>query len=259
MGEPTLKEKVYREIRELILVGKVLPGDPLRERDLAAKLDVSRTPLREALSRLEREGLAVTIPNKGFRVAEINPEMAAELFDIRLMLDPHAARYAARNISDKGSRELKELMARLDKMAERDEPTTDELFEETQAGLQIHYIIARESGQAYLNEVLSNMYGRLSLIIWVDVLWVDQWYMTRAEHHEIVDAVIAGDEERAAEAAQKHVRRSANELGRVSRVLSVIQSRSGNTFGNGTNASTRELRRQVVGTSGGNNEDRKKA
>ncbi|MGI9423830.1 MAG: GntR family transcriptional regulator [Hyphomicrobiaceae bacterium] len=251
MNESTLKERVYREVRELILVGKILPGDPLRERDLSEKLDVSRTPLREALNRLEREGLAIAMPNKGFRVAEINPDMAAELLELRFMLEAHAARLAARNISAQGTRDLKKLMVKLDKMAKRKEPTTEELLEETQAGLQIHYIIARESGQAYLNEILSNMYGRLSLFIWVDVLWVDQWEITRAEHREIVDAVLSGDEDRAAKATQDHVRRATDELDRVSRALSIIQSRSGNVLDNGSSGPTSEMRRRMVGITGG--------
>lgn len=237
MSESTLKEKACEEIRKLILMGKILPGDPLRERELSEKLNISRTPLREALARLEREGLAVAMPNKGFRVAEIDSEIAAELLELRLMLDPHAARLAARNMSKKGSKDLKDLMTKLDKMAELKKPSTEELLEEAQAGLQIHYIIARESNQNYLNEVLSNMYGRLSLFIWVDVLWVDQLDTTRAEHHEIVNAIFAKDEERAAKAAQKHIYRAIDELDRVSRALDIIQSRSGNGSGNSPTSS----------------------
>lgn len=108
---------------------------------------------------------------------------------------------------------------------------TEELAEEIRVGLQIHYIIARESGQEFLNEILINMYGRLSLFVWVEVLWVDKWDVTRAEHREIVDAVISRDEARARKAAQDHVQRSIDGMGRISQALSFLQSRGGSLLG----------------------------
>lgn len=226
MSDSTLKQRVYQGVRDMILAGKIRPGEPLRERDLAQQLNVSRTPLREALNRLERDGLAVATPHKGYHVPALDPKMAAELLELRYVLDGHAAGLAARNITEKGIRELESVMAELDHLAKRKDPSTEDLAEEIRVGLQIHYIIAREAGQRFLNEVLSNMYGRLSLYIWVEVLWVDRWDLTRAEHREIIDAVVARDETRATKAAQDHVRRSIDEMDRVTQALSILQSRA---------------------------------
>ena len=90
----TTPEGVYRVLRAVILDGTVPPGGQLRERDIAADLGISRSPLREALTRLEEEGLIVKIPFRGAFVVEVSAQDVAEIASIRLLVEPYAAELA---------------------------------------------------------------------------------------------------------------------------------------------------------------------
>ena len=90
----TTPEGVYRVLRAVILDGTVPPGGQLRERDIAADLGISRSPLREALTRLEEEGLIVKIPFRGAFVVEVSSHEVAEIASIRLLVEPYAAELA---------------------------------------------------------------------------------------------------------------------------------------------------------------------
>lgn len=192
----------------MILSGEVRPGERLSERELARRIQVSRTPLREALGRLERDGLAVNKPGIGYHALEFDPKVVEELYEFRELLEVHASRAAARRIGDAGVRELKDIMRRLAAYERLRKPSVEELREEVQLGLRIHEVIARESGNSFICETLLQIHGRLRLLTWIDVLWFDKWPLTRREHHELVEAVIARDEARAGKIAARHVKRS---------------------------------------------------
>ena len=91
----TTPDGVYRVLRAAILDGTVPPGGQLREAHIAADLGISRSPLREALTRLEEEGLIVKIPFRGAFVVEVSAEEVAEIASIRLLVEPYAAELSA--------------------------------------------------------------------------------------------------------------------------------------------------------------------
>jgi DNA-binding GntR family transcriptional regulator len=187
----------------------------LRERELAEQIGVSRTPLREALNQLEREGLVESQPHRGYSVTTIDLKTAQQLYDLRKMLDGYAAALASEAITKGGIADLNSIMGQLAEFEANKEPTIEDLAEEVRVGLGVHEVIARESGDPFLFQTLKSLYGRLSLLIWIDVLWVDRWDLTRAEHKEIVAAIVSHDRERAAKAAETHVQRSRDDLQRV--------------------------------------------
>src|ERR1700687_1858399 len=94
MSEPTLKLRVYEGIKQLILSGKLRPGQKLAERDLGERLKVSRTPIREALGRLVQDGLVESRPQRGHFVREVDAKTVEDLYDLREMLEKHAIRLA---------------------------------------------------------------------------------------------------------------------------------------------------------------------
>jgi DNA-binding GntR family transcriptional regulator len=192
----------------MMLSGEVRPGERLGERELARRIQVSRTPLREALGRLERDGLAVNKPGMGYFALEFDPRVVEELYEFRDLLEVHATRKAARLIGETGIRELKEIIRQLAAYEKKRKPSVEELREEVQLGLRIHEVIARESGNQFICETLLQIYDRLRLLTWIDVLWFDKWPLTRKEHRDLVDAVIARDEKRATRIAARHVKRS---------------------------------------------------
>jgi DNA-binding GntR family transcriptional regulator len=93
-------ERAYRYIRQALATQKLMPGDRLREVDLASMIGLSRTPIREALARLEAEGLVVHDATLGIVVAELDYNMITELYFMREVLEGTAARLAAQHASD---------------------------------------------------------------------------------------------------------------------------------------------------------------
>jgi len=91
-----LSEQIYEIVRERILAGDLAPGAPVRQDSLAADLGVSKIPLREALSRLEQDGLLTSYPNRGYVVRPLSTEEATEIFQLRLQLEPQAAAAACK-------------------------------------------------------------------------------------------------------------------------------------------------------------------
>ncbi|MBI2843150.1 MAG: GntR family transcriptional regulator [Armatimonadetes bacterium] len=110
----TLGDSAYRTIREWILERLIKPGDALVEGNLASQLGMSRTPVREALRRLEQEGLLNAIPGKGFFVDSLSPADLAEIYDLREVVEGLAARLLARRIMPEQAEKLKELAAKAD-------------------------------------------------------------------------------------------------------------------------------------------------
>ena len=217
-GSKPLSRIAYDALRTMILSGEVKPGARLSERDLARRVRVSRTPLREALGRLERDGLAVSKPGLGYFATEFDPALVEELYEFREILEVQACRLAARRIKDAGVRELQEIIRHLARFERKKKLSIDELREEVHLGLRIHEVIARESGNGLICDALYQLYDRLRLLTWIDVLWFDTWSTTRKEHRELVAAVLARDPERAAKVAQRHVRRSRQDAVHVIKV-----------------------------------------
>jgi len=217
-GSRPLSQIAYDALRTMILSGEVKPGERLSERELARRVRVSRTPLREALGRLQRDGLAVSKPGLGYFATEFDPGLVQELYEFREILEVQASRLAARRIGQAGIRELRDIMHRLARFERKKKLSMDELREEVNLGLRIHEVIARESGNALVADALYQLYDRLRLLTWIDVLWFDTWSITRREHRELVAAVVAHDPERAAKVAQRHVRRSREDAVHVIKV-----------------------------------------
>ncbi|WP_292274125.1 GntR family transcriptional regulator, partial [Mesorhizobium sp.] len=93
----TLRDSVFEKLKALIITGQIPPGGRVTENEIAERLKVSRTPVREAFNRLERDGLVIGRPRQGYIVAEFNLTMFREAFDIRELLDGRATELAAAN------------------------------------------------------------------------------------------------------------------------------------------------------------------
>lgn len=96
----TLSERIFEVVREQILKGQLPHGEPIRQDALANELGVSKIPLREALARLEQEGLLINHPNRGYFVLPMSREQADEIFALRLSIEPQAAAYASQVATD---------------------------------------------------------------------------------------------------------------------------------------------------------------
>lgn len=96
----TIADRLNELVRDLILSGEIAPGMPIRQDTLAAKLQVSKVPLREALARLEQDGLVISHPNRGYYVRTLSAHEAEEIFALRLKIEPIAAANACVNTNE---------------------------------------------------------------------------------------------------------------------------------------------------------------
>jgi len=141
----SLKEEVYEGIRQDIMDGTFLPGDLLKERELAERYSVSKTPVREALSMLEQDNLVKTIPRAGYMVTQLTFRDLQEVCQLRIILEPMAARLAAENLTDEDLEQLEELTVTSD-------PEEARLFNR-----RFHLLIARASGNSRLARMIEQL------------------------------------------------------------------------------------------------------
>lgn len=199
MGRANDRSHVYDELKRRIVLIEYEPGEVLREKDLIEEFNVSRTPIREALIRLETEGLVRIIPNSGTIVTEVSFQNLKDVFEVRSYLIRLAGRLAAARITDD---ELASLRGVVDAMAsERDPKGFMEL------DLRFH----NEVNRATKNDVLAHMLETLrnqSVRIWAFSREMDDYYDQLAEEHgALVSALEARDAAKSAELLEKHTKR----------------------------------------------------
>lgn len=195
-----LVDEASRLIRDMILTGRLPAGTRLRQADLAEQMGISRTPLREALMKLEQEGLITVLPRRGFRVVEFQLEEAIELYDIREMLDGLAARLTAQRIDRETLKSLESHLGKMEKCVQKQNP--NEWF--------IHHVAFHEeilvaSGNSRLVGLISNI--RLSIQRFHPLLLATPNRLKSAfqEHVAIFKAIQAKDPERAERLARLHI------------------------------------------------------
>jgi DNA-binding GntR family transcriptional regulator len=208
-----LKERTYGAVKRMILAGTLRPGEKLAERDLSRRLKVSRTPLREALSRLVQEGLVENRPRRGHYVRAIDAKSVADLYDLREVLEKHAVRLAARRLTAADIAELERLRRAL-RRYERDAVQGEA---EQHDGLRLHEIIIRAARNDMLTEMLAKLYDRLQMFVWIDAIYADEATLTRREHEAIIDAAKARDEKLLLRLMEQHLRRSKDNVLRALR------------------------------------------
>lgn len=220
----TLRDSVYSALKAMIVTGQIPPGSRVTESDIAAKLNVSRTPVREAFNRLERDGLVTGRPRQGYAVTEFDINMFREAFDIRELLDGHATELAATAATDKDKARLRAMLAECERLAAIPDRTTREKFQELEVGIDLHRVIAEISGNAMLHGMLCGILDKCQHYVWTELLWLDEWKIARDEHAEIVEAICAGDVSRAGALARAHVRGSRENVLRLLQAKSDYQS-----------------------------------
>ena len=147
-----LRDVVFQTLRGAILKGDLKPGERLMELQLASKLGVSRTPIREAIRMLEQEGLAVTIPRKGAEVAKMTEKDMEDVLQIRLSLEALAVRLSCENITPAALQELKVAMEDFEEKTK-----SGQFVEMAKADVKFHEILYKASNNPKLQQLLSNL------------------------------------------------------------------------------------------------------
>lgn len=186
----TTPEGVYRVLRSAILDGTVPPGGQLREAHIAADLGISRSPLREALSRLEDEGLVVKIPFRGAFVVEVSAADVAEISSVRLLVEPYAAELAWDALRGEQRPQMLQMVEDLNR-ATRDQDIPGSI----DAHLRFHRLFYDLSGHSVLQNLWNGWESKLRLYLSVDHRTYSDPHDIAVEHERLADSVLRGDPE----------------------------------------------------------------
>jgi DNA-binding GntR family transcriptional regulator len=196
---------VQARLREDIVAGKLKPGERLREQELSQLYEVSRTPVREALGRLEVEGIAARHAGKGLVVAAISPEQIIELYVLREVLEGAAARLAAERRSETD-------LARLDAILEGTRNTMSDGANERLVDLnaQFHFVLWRIAGNQPLLRFMHQLQDSINRFQRSTLLYPGRMGAAVDEHSQILEAIRLRDRVNARELAEEHMRRVRN-------------------------------------------------
>jgi DNA-binding GntR family transcriptional regulator len=199
-------EPIYTRIQSMIMALELEPGQRLTVEALARDLGVSPTPVREALARLESDGLVTKIHLRGFRVAKQQTrDQFEQMFEIRLLLEPGIAGSAAVRGTEREKAQLRELQAAIRQISEKSRGTGS-YHEFAVLDAEFHRLIARMAGNSFAVETLDRLHLHLHLFR----LNRDQGVADNAltEHQLIVDFITEGDRALAEAAMLSHIQRS---------------------------------------------------
>jgi GntR family transcriptional regulator, rspAB operon transcriptional repressor len=205
-NEP-IRKKVYTQVREQILSGRIGPQERLIETKIAQEIGTSRTPVREALHNLEVEGLIESIPRVGYRVRSLNPAEVEEICAIRATIEAMAASWAMNKAHPKLVAELKTNIARSEKTVSEG---SVKAFVELDA--QFHEIIARLSGSPRLLELAQTLRRHMLRYRIESIYTTDNVLRAIGGHKAILRAIARSDREGMGSAIAGHLEQSKKDI-----------------------------------------------
>lgn len=198
-GAPTLVNDIQSSLRDAIAQGVLQPGYRLREAPLAAHFGCSATPIREAIRKLEAEGLVTVLPRAGAQVSSFSRSKVEDLYELRLVLEPHAARRAAENRP--GRAQLQSLIALIEQ-----QNTSTAKVPDPPIDAEIHRMLADLAGNETIAELIGQTTRQIEAVQSRVRARVEQGTETaHLAHSEIAKAVADGDGERAERLMREHL------------------------------------------------------
>lgn len=192
-------EQAYQRLLEAIRSGQLQPGRRIRETEIAAWLGISRTPIREAIRRLESEGLILSSPNKGMAVAKLDYQAVIELYQMREGLEGTAAALAARQASDAEILAMKALF-------EAEQRLIESPMEQALKNKAFHNALYHAAHNRYLLKALAGLQDAMTLLGPSTYRVPARNAQALAEHRELLEAIEARDPALAEQRARQHIR-----------------------------------------------------
>jgi DNA-binding GntR family transcriptional regulator len=205
-----IRDEVFTSLRNAILSGHFKPGERLVEKDLAEQLDISRTPIREALRKLELEGLVAYEPRKGVVVVGVSSEDALEIYLIRAVLEGLAAKLAANKRSEGELSKLKKLLSEMQECIQK-----DKINKLTTLHANFHNFIAEVSKSPRLYHMIISLHEYVKNFAEIPCYLPGRLHRGWEEHKEIVDAIDDGNDKKAEYAARNHIMQAKESLLKV--------------------------------------------
>ena len=194
-----LADSVYSQLRDEIRSGRLPSGTPLAEKSLAENLKISRTPIREALRRLQEDGLVEIKHGRGAWVRAVSFREIIEVYEIRELVEPYAAHLAASNLSPDSARQLREM---LDNFVEASRQPGISL--RWQVDAKLHDVILEAAGNALLREMVWDL--RMQTERAFTYMQESRLELFRQEHVQLINTILSGDGDAAEELMREHLK-----------------------------------------------------
>jgi DNA-binding GntR family transcriptional regulator len=202
----TLSDRLVDVLRDVILSGAIEPDLPIRQDALAAELNVSKIPLREALARLEQDGLVVSQPNRGFFVRPMSPEEAEEVYALRLKLEPDAAAHACLIATESDQEKARQALAAFDIEAVAHKPTVGG------ANRAFHLALVKPGGQQVTTNIVARLHVLADRYVRKHLEPKGRVLRAEAEHHDMLEAWIKRRDTRVRKLITEHLEHTLGDL-----------------------------------------------
>jgi len=197
---PNLRERVYKALKEMIIIQEIPPGEKLDEDSLASQLGVSRTPVRESLYRLENEGIVKIIPRRGAFIVKHSKESINEILSVREVLEGLSAREAASHITDAALEVLESLS---EKFSESNVRLLSKEY--LQVDVKFHKTIIEASKNEWLISLMNILNDHIQMLRLRTVTFQGRPEQSLSEHRRILEALKARDPLLAESLMREHI------------------------------------------------------
>ncbi|MDH1007993.1 GntR family transcriptional regulator [Pseudomonas nicosulfuronedens] len=194
---PSASETIAKHLREAIISGQMAEHEPIRQDDIAQIFNVSKIPVREALKRLEAEGLVEFQRNKGALVTKISEPELAQMFEVRVVLEVQALRLAIPNMSDATFARAESICAEF--------VGEDDIGRWAELNWELHACLYEPAQRPYLVGLIRSIHDKVERYLRLQMSMSDGKERADHEHHDILDACRAGDADRAARLLEEHI------------------------------------------------------
>ena len=200
----SLQEQTYQALRAAILSGELTPGKRLVETHLAKNLQVSRTPIREALRQLQNEDLVTIDPNNALRVATFSLTDAVQFYDCRIALEQLSVAGACKNATTSQLQDLNLMVLQAEKLVsgKRSQLTNFQLLD---LDYRFHRLLAESSKNLWLRSLLDQVFDKMTLLRIQTIQNNRDVLEIRTEHRRIYEAVVTRDSEAAVQVIKDHL------------------------------------------------------
>jgi DNA-binding GntR family transcriptional regulator len=202
-----LRELVFESLREAIIEGRLKPNERLMEIQLAEEMGVSRTPVREALRKLELEGFVVMVPRKGAYVAGISMKDIVDVFEVRAALEALAAGLAAERITEEELDQLERYLVQIYELSEG-----DNINAIVEGDTSFHDVMYRASRNQRLVQIITHLQEQIQRFRMTSLSQPGRTRVALEEHKKIVDAVAERNVELAQHLAREHIENAEQSL-----------------------------------------------
>lgn len=202
-----LRELVFESLREAIILGRLKPGERMMEMQLADEMGVSRTPVREAIRKLELEGFVVMIPRKGAYVAGISVKDIVDVFEVRASLEALAAGLAAERITDAELEELERSLVQILEVSDR-----EDLGAIVETDTNFHDLIYKACRNERLVQIITHLKEQIQRFRTTSLSQPGRSKDALGEHRAIVEAISERNVEMAQALAREHIENAEQSL-----------------------------------------------